>query len=44
VFAALIIQHAVRMRHVVICDLSALQYFSTLSPKRHTIVGGGTPF
>jgi len=31
---ALVIQHAMRVRHIVISDLPALQYFSTLSNKR----------
>jgi len=30
-----VIQHAVRMSHIVICRLLAGQYFSTLSLKRH---------
>jgi len=28
-------QQAMRMRHIVICGLSDLSYFATLSPKRH---------
>jgi hypothetical protein len=35
VFSALVIQHAMRMRHFIICGLPALQYFSTISHKRH---------
>jgi hypothetical protein len=35
VSVALVIQHAVRMRHIAICDLPPLQYFSTVSHKRH---------
>jgi len=34
-FVALGIQHAMCMRLFVICDLPALQYFSTLSRKWH---------
>jgi len=29
-----------RMRHIVICGLPALQYFPTLSHKRHDFQGG----
>ena len=35
VFVALGIQHEMRTRHTVICDLPALQYFSTLSHKQY---------
>ena len=35
VFVALSIQHAMRMRLIVICKLPDLRYFSTLSHKRH---------
>ena len=35
VFVALVIQHAMRMRHVVICVCSAARYFSSLSHKLH---------
>jgi len=35
VFVDLAIQHAMRMRHIVVCVLPTLQYFSTLSHKRH---------
>ena len=34
VLLALVIQHAMRMRHIVICACPDLQYFSTLS---HTL-------
>ena len=34
-FVALVIQHETRMRHVAICGMLNLQYFSTLSDKRH---------
>jgi hypothetical protein len=39
VFVALGIQHAVHMRHTVICGLSGSKYFSTLSHKRHEFRG-----
>jgi len=35
VCVALVIQHAMRTRHIVICGLPALQYISTLSPKMY---------
>jgi hypothetical protein len=35
VFVALGIQHAMRMRHIVICGRPILQNISTLSHKRH---------
>jgi len=35
VFVALGTEHAMRMRHSVICGLPALQYVSTLSHKRN---------
>jgi hypothetical protein len=35
VFGALVIQHEERMRSIVECTRPALQYFSTLSHKRH---------
>ena len=31
VFVALVIQHAMRLRHIVICVLPSLQYFPALS-------------
>ena len=41
VFPALVIQHEMRMRHVVICGppRPALQYFPTLSHKQHDFRG-----
>ena len=36
-FVALVIQHAMRMRHIIICGLTAAQYFSILSHKLHDI-------
>ena len=36
VFVALVIQHAVRVRHIVICDLTgSTTFFSTLSLKNN---------
>jgi len=35
VFVALVIQHAMRMRHIVTVVCPAVQYSSTLSHKRH---------
>jgi len=35
VFIALVIQHAKLVRRIVICGLSGLQYFSTLSHELH---------
>jgi hypothetical protein len=37
VFVALVIQHATRMRHTVICAYPAVLYFSTLSHKWHDL-------
>ena len=36
-FVALGTQHAMRLRHIVIMAIPALQYFSTLSHKRHDL-------
>jgi hypothetical protein len=43
VFLALVIQHIKRMRCVILSSVAspALQYFSTLSHKRHDFGGGG---
>ena len=35
VSVAFVIQHAMRMRHIFICRLPSVQYFSTLSYKLH---------
>jgi hypothetical protein len=35
VFVALVIQHGMRMRHVVSCACPDVRYFSALPPKRH---------
>jgi len=37
VFVALVIQHAMRIRHIILSSVAcpALQYFYTLSHKRH---------
>jgi hypothetical protein len=40
-FVALVIQHAVRVRHIVTCICLALPYFSVWSHKRHYFRGGG---
>ena len=37
VFVALVIQHAMRMRHIAICGLSRSTILSTLSHKRHDL-------
>jgi len=37
VFIALVIQHALRMNHVVICGLSGCTLFFTLTHKRHDL-------
>jgi hypothetical protein len=44
VFAALVIQHAKRMRHMTLTSVAslALPYFSTLSRKRHDSQEKGT--
>jgi len=34
VFVALVMQHAMRIRHIVICDLYGSTVFSTLSHER----------
>ena len=39
--AALGVQHAMRMSHIVTYGCPALQHFSTLSHKRHDFLGGG---
>jgi hypothetical protein len=39
VFVALGIQHAMRLRHIVICACLAVQYFSTVFHKRHDFFG-----
>ena len=41
VFVALVIQCAMRMRHIVICSLSGSRYFSILPHKRLDFRGGG---
>jgi len=42
-YVALFMQHAMRMRHIVICGLSGSKYFSTLSHKRLSLRGGKKP-
>jgi len=37
VFVDLEIQHAMRMRHIVICDRPSIRNFSTFSHKRHDL-------
>jgi hypothetical protein len=38
-FVALFMQHAMRMRHIVIYDLSGSKYFCTLSHNRRDLWG-----
>ena len=44
VFVASGIQEAMRMRRIILSPVAcpALQYFSTISPKRHDFRGGGS--
>jgi hypothetical protein len=44
VSVALVIQHAMRMRHIVICSLSGSTTFSTLSHKRHDFRRNATEY
>jgi len=37
VFVTLVIRHAMRMHHIVICACPAVKYFSTLFHKRHDL-------
>jgi len=37
VFVVLVIQHAMRMRYIIICSLPCCTIFSTLSHKRHDL-------